>query len=47
MNLGLDDNPRDTLLTAKGWQPHDELNGINIMGNDDELRPLRVGPPAA
>ena len=35
--LALDDNVRDTHLSAESGEEDDELNGVNIVGNDDEL----------
>lgn len=35
--LGLDDAVGDSHLAAKGGQPEDELNGINIVGDDNQL----------
>lgn len=35
--LALDDNVRDTHLPAESGEEDDELNRVNIVGNDDEL----------
>jgi hypothetical protein len=35
--LALDDNVRDTHLSAKSGEEDDELNGLNIVGDGDEL----------
>ena len=35
--LTLDDAEGDILLAAEGGQPEDELDGVDIMGDDDEL----------
>ena len=36
-SLTLDNAIRDTHLAAQSWQPDNQLNWINIMGDDDEL----------
>jgi len=36
-NLALDDHVGNAFLSAEGWQPQHELNGVNVVGNDDEL----------
>jgi len=35
--LTLDEAVWDFLLSAEGWEPHDELNWVDIVSNDDEL----------
>jgi hypothetical protein len=34
--LALDDSIRNTHLTAEGWQEDDQLNGVNIVGDEDQ-----------
>lgn len=34
--LGLDNAVRDTHLAAEGWEPDNEFNGVDIVGNDNE-----------
>ena len=36
-SLGLDNAVRDFKLAAEGWEPNNELDWVDIMGNDDEL----------
>jgi len=35
--LGLDDDVWDTHLAAQGGDEDDELNGVNVVGNDDKV----------
>jgi len=35
--LSLDEAVWDFLLSAEGWEPHDELDGVNVVSDDDEL----------
>lgn len=35
--LVLDDNVRDTHLAAESGDEDDELDGVDIVGNDDEV----------
>jgi len=35
--LTLDEAVWDFLLSAEGWEPHNELNWVNIVSDDDEL----------
>jgi len=35
--LSLDEAVWDVLLSAEGWEPHDELDWVDIVSNDDEL----------
>lgn len=35
--LALDDNVRDTHLPAESGEEDNELNGVNVVGNDNEL----------
>lgn len=35
--LTLDEAVWDFLLSAEGWEPHDELDWVDIVSNDDEL----------
>lgn len=35
--LALNDDVGDTFLAAEGREPHDELNGVNVVSDDDEL----------
>jgi len=35
--LSLDEAVWDFLLSAEGWEPHNELDWVDIMSNDDEL----------
>ena len=35
--LVFDDHVWDALSLAKLWEPHDKLNGVNVVGDDDEL----------
>merc|ERR1712072_1163618 len=37
MSLGLDDAIRDATGLAQAWQPHDHLNRVHIVRDDDEL----------
>ena len=34
--LALDDDVWDTHLAAESWQEDDELNGVNIVGDEDK-----------
>lgn len=34
-SLALDDDVRDTLLTAESGEPADELDGVNVVSDDD------------
>lgn len=36
-SLTLNDDVWDTLLTAESGEPHNELDGLNVVGNDDQL----------
>ena len=36
-SLALEDAEWNILLSAKSWEPADELNWVNIVGDDDEL----------
>lgn len=38
--LALDDNVRDTHLTAEGGEEDDELYGVDVVGDNDEGRLL-------
>jgi len=35
--LRLNDAVWDAAGLAQGWQPHDDLNRVNIVGDDDQL----------
>ena len=35
--LVLDDHEGDVHLAAEGGEPHDDLNGVNVAGDEDEL----------
>jgi len=35
--LAADEAVRDVLSAAEGWQMDDELDGVDVVGNDDEL----------
>jgi len=35
--LTLDEAVWDILLSAEGWEPHDELDWVDVVSNDDEL----------
>lgn len=35
--LSLDEAVWDVLLSAEGWEPHNELDWVNIVSDDDEL----------
>ena len=39
-SLALDDHVGDLELLAEGREPDDDLNGVNVMGDDNELRPV-------
>jgi len=41
-SLTLDDDEGDVHLTAKGGEPDDELDGVNIVSDDDELSLLSL-----
>lgn len=36
-SLALNDDEWDALLTAEGGKPHNELNGLNVVSDDDQL----------
>jgi hypothetical protein len=40
--LTLNNDVRDTHLNAQSGQPHDDLNRINVVGNNDQLSLLRL-----
>ena len=40
--LALDDDVRDTHLAAESGEEDDELDGVDIMSNDDKRRLLRL-----
>lgn len=39
-HLALHDAVRDAHLAAEGGQPHHQLNGVHVVGDDDERRLL-------
>jgi len=43
--LVVDDGVRDAHLAAEGGEPHDELHGVNVGGDDDELGLLLLDGP--
>ncbi len=36
-SFALNDAVRDLHLPAQGWKPHNQLNWINIMSDDNQL----------
>ena len=41
-SLALDDDVWDTHLTAEGREEYDELDGVNVVCDDNERRLLRL-----